>query len=67
MADPGACLICGKEIPIGEDGQGSCMSIDADIHHPKFPALKTIYKSRWICHPCVRIIADHVAENDSKI
>jgi hypothetical protein len=63
----GRCLFCGKDIPEGEDGQGMCMSIDADIHHPKLPALRTIYKARWVCHLCVRVIANNVAENDANI
>jgi hypothetical protein len=65
--EPGTCLFCGKPIIPGEDGQGLCMSIDIDIHHPKLPALRTIYKSRWICHVCTRLIANNVAENDAKI
>jgi hypothetical protein len=65
--DNGKCLFCGKPIPEGEDGQGLYMFIDVELHHPKIPALRTIYKSRWICHLCVKTIANNVADNDANI
>jgi hypothetical protein len=66
MAD-GKCLLCGKAIPQGEDGQGMHMFVDMEFHHPKLPALKTIYKARFACHKCVRDIANNVADNDANI
>lgn len=66
MAD-GKCLICGNPIPSGEDGQGMCMFADLELHHPKLPALRTSYKSRWCCHICARLIANNVADNDANI
>jgi ribosomal protein L15E len=59
--------MCGKPIPVGEDGQGKHMFADVLIHHPKYPAIRTEYKSRWICHLCVKLIANNVADNDAGI
>jgi len=61
----GKCAICGKEIPEKPDGQGSYMSAKIELHHPLFPQLKTIYENRWICHNCVKTIANHIADNDA--
>jgi hypothetical protein len=63
----GKCMICNKEIPQNEDGQGSYMTASLSLHHPIYPALKTTYEGHWICHKCARDIANNICENDSLI
>jgi hypothetical protein len=65
MAENGHCIICGKPIMPKEDGQGSCMVVKLELHHPVYPQLKTTYEGRWCHHTCAENIAHNVCENDS--
>ena len=62
---PGLCSICGKPIAAREDGQGDNVVANIEIHPPRFPALITNYKNRWICTECNLSIAINIAKNDA--
>lgn len=62
---PGLCSICGKPIQAREDGQGDNMVATITLHPPRYPALITEYRNRWVCNMCAMELAVNTAKNDA--